>query len=304
MYTKYSRPLLLLSIILFVACSGNNNKTKTNIGTVNSFDQIEYEGLTEFNPDSIKNEDIVFYNLFSPVDLTYLVKKHSSFFNSMLINPLNNITKYNVSDRIAFNLGVYGADLSYLLMFEQTQQAISYLSAIQRLADMLEIPREFVDFTYLNAETHSHNIDTLINLARDAYYQTEIYLTQTGRQQYAALILLGGWIETMCIATQMYKAADAQLVAKLAAQKFSVNSLYTLLQNNADKIENPEYLLLMKKLVKAYSAANIVFPPDSMVIDTIKKRILVKDKTMIKIDEASLTEIKQTVLQMRNHFIN
>ena len=97
----------------------------------------------EFNPTEFKSEDIVFYNLFSPVDLTYLISKSSSYYNSSLINPLNNITNYTNSVQLALNLGVYGADFSYLTMFNQSQQAYSYISAIQQVAQELGIPQEY-----------------------------------------------------------------------------------------------------------------------------------------------------------------
>ncbi len=292
----------LLFVMLFL--TGCNQSAKNGGHTTDSIDQqIEVNGVS-FDPDNYSHEDIVFYNLFSPVDLSYLVSQSNSFYNSSFLNPLNNITKYSSSTQIALNLGVYGADLSYLWMFKQSQQALSYLAAIQRLSDQLEIPREFVDFTFIKAEGKADNADSLIKIARESYYLSEKYLKESGRDHAAALILLGGWIETMHIATKMYPEPDGEAAGRIAAQQFSLNSLYTLLMNYQESEDLSEYTLLLKKLKNTYEESGIVFPEGSLLIDTLERKIYVTPGSEIQFSVEDAKRITTRVNSIRNHIIN
>lgn len=289
----------LLVCILISGCKKSNRDKNLEKGN-EPFD----ENVISFNPEAYQAEEIVFYNLFSPVDLTYLVTKDMSYYNSSLLNPLNNISKYNESVKSALNLGIYGADLSYLWLFDQSQQAQSYLYAIQSLSEQLGISRDFVDFTLANAENHSQELDTLINIARESYFTADSYLKENGKEDLASLILVGGWIETMYIAVNMYDKPDANIISKIATQKFSVNSLYKLLQVSRDKLSVTEYLLLIKKMNNLYEEMKINFPPESLVIDTMKHRIFIANNALINLDSEQLDEIKNLTRQIREHIIN
>ncbi|HCC28593.1 MAG TPA: hypothetical protein DEQ03_00790 [Marinilabiliales bacterium] len=262
------------------------------------------QSLVLFDEADYKKDEIVFFNLFSPVDFTYLVTENNAYYNSLLINPIDNITKYNQSTKIALNLGVYGADISYLWMFNQSQQALSYRTAIQRLTDQLEIPVEFVEFTFETAETHSNKFDTLVILARKTYQSADTFLKESGREHSAGLILLGGWLETMFIATNMYEKPDALLMGRIAIQKFSINSLYQILQKHQENIEISEYLVLLRKLKKVYDENTVLFPAECMMIDTVAKQIRLINPPPQSLTHDQYKEIQRITAQIRNHIIN
>lgn len=297
----FANSYLILLLLIMVSC----NQAKKNEVRENSEKQeiVNTEGTISFKVEDYNAEEIIFYNLFSPVELTYLVSKKESYYNSSLINPLNNITKYNQSAKVALNLGIYGADISYLWMFEQSQQALSYRAAIQRLTDQLDIPRELVALTYSNAESNSQNFDSLVYIAKVAYSKTDKYLKETGRNHSASLVLLGGWIETLYIATQMYEKPDSKLMGKIVIQTFSLNSLIGLLQISNENIDVSEYLLLLKKLKKAFDNLALQFPPESLVIDTSSKHIKLISHESLNLKSEDLAEIRRITRQIRNHII-
>ncbi|MBI9066662.1 MAG: hypothetical protein JEZ09_05175 [Salinivirgaceae bacterium] len=294
---------ILFVTFLIISCAPNK-KAEVKEKHLETEMQVEInENEVSFNPDNYQAEDIVFYNLFSPVDLTYLVSKQNAFYNSYLINPINNITKYTESSKIALNLGVYGADISYLWMFDQSQQSLSYRSAIQRLTDKLEIPRDFVDFTYLQAENYQEQFDSLVFVARHSYTTADNYLKEADREHSAALILLGGWIETLYIATHMFENPDKKLLSRIAIQKYSLSSLYNILQKYQDDNDVAEYLLLLKKLKKTYDELEVQFEAESLVIDTAKKRISLKPDAAFEITPADIVKIKNQTRQIREYII-
>lgn len=297
--------IYILSFITLLAFmqSCNNKSTET---TEKQFIETEFkkeEGTITFKPENYRNEEIVFYNLFSPVELTYLVSKKEAFYNSALLNPLNNITKYNTSNKVALNLGIYGADISYLWMFDQQQQALSYRAAIQRLTDQLEIPREMVNFTYESAEANSQNFDSLVQIAKVSYLHTDKHLKETGRQHSASLVLLGGWIETLYIAIHMYENPSTKLLGKIAIQKYSVNSLISLLQLSQNQSDISEYLLLLRRLKKAFDELDVQFPAESLVIDTSMKHIKLNDHNHPNLKPSQFSDIKRITRLIRAHII-
>ena len=76
-----------------------------------------------------------------------------------------------------------------------------------------------------------------------------------------------------------------------------------MIQNCQNDIVMSEYLLLMKKLNGSFKKLESQLNPEDIVIDTINKRITIKDTDNVKIDPSQFTEIKELTSQIRNHII-
>ncbi len=64
-------------------------------------------------------------------------------FDADLTNPVGNVNQYSESNTQAINLGVYGADLAYVISFEQYQSVGAYIKGTKFLADNVGIPLAF-----------------------------------------------------------------------------------------------------------------------------------------------------------------
>ena len=86
-------------------------------------------------------------------------------FNESLINPRDKADQYaSITNKAALNLGVYAADIGYLVSYEKTQEAIDYLNSAKALADGLGIIGSF-DVEVLNQfEKNLSNKDSLTQL--------------------------------------------------------------------------------------------------------------------------------------------
>ncbi len=283
-------------IIIFISC---RNEKKNNV-TLNE-NAIKSDTLSSVPISS--QEDVVFYNLFSPVDVANLVDNRTAYYNSSVINALNHITQYNTSSQMALNVGIYGADLSYLWIFHQSQQALSYLSAIQHLTDKLEIPRHFIDLTMELVESSAQNTDTLIAIARKTYAETNRFLTESHREHTSTLILLGGWIESMYITLNMYQGPDIKLTSKILSQKFSLLSLMNLIENNPEDPSLAPYLQQLKILEACFSGLESKFSPESIMIDTVNKKILVQENGLQNASPANFSELKDQIQKIRNNMV-
>jgi hypothetical protein len=78
--------------ILFSSCNNKPQKTADQVDKL-----IESNNEDKPLPKDLKDEDIIFYNIFTPSDMSNLIDEYSSYYRSTLINSLNNITRYNQS---------------------------------------------------------------------------------------------------------------------------------------------------------------------------------------------------------------
>ena len=294
--TNLLSSILICAAAVFVSCTNVNNHKK-NIDV----DSFENEKPL---PKGLTDEDIIFYNIFTPTDMSNLINNYSAFYKSNLVNSVHNTDKYTHSTSKALNIGVYGADINYLWVFEQNQQAATYIKTVQSLADQLGVPSNFVAMTAEKAGYHSANIDSLKSIARVAYKDITNYLNACGRGNNAALVLLGGWIETLYIAINMYNQPDAKMVSRIATQRFSLNIIINILQNQQNDIDVSSYLVMLRKLRKAFDEFVIRVPKGCLIIDTANKRIIIKDHENMNFDIEQVNNIRQITNDIRRMMIN
>ena len=132
------------------------------------------------------------------------------------------------------NLGVYAVDLSYARVFEQYQKAGSYFSAMYRLSEELGIPEDYIYSTSDRLERNISNKDSLNKIANEIYVTVDEYLKENEREHASALIVLGGWVEALYIAANVFdldnENEDFEYMERIAEQKYSLEKLIELLE--------------------------------------------------------------------------
>jgi hypothetical protein len=130
----------------------------------------------------------------------------------------------------ALKLGILGADLGYLNMYEKTSSAIDLLSSIKKLADGINVGQYF-DFEAIKRLSRSRsNLDSLLFISQNSFNQIDKYLRDNGRGQYSALMIIGVWIEGQYLATQVLNQhPDTILRNRVGEQKVILGDLLMLL---------------------------------------------------------------------------
>jgi hypothetical protein len=174
----------------------------------------------------------VFYSIPSPIETTSLLKAAGAKYNASYLNPIENVSKYSTAASRALNLGIYGSDLSFTSIFDQTQESMLYLRCTNKLATSLGISGAFDESTTSRIEANLENRDSLLAIISDSYWNADSYLKENGQPGVSALIIAGGWIEGLYIATKI--AADtknADIVTRIGEQKLSLDNLVALLES-------------------------------------------------------------------------
>lgn len=294
--------ITFIGVVLLAVISCNST---TKDSASNAILEVTVDSSISISVDVSSNsdEDVIFYNMLYPIDLGSVIEKSNSYFNSTLLNPLNNVSNYQESGGMALALGVYGADLSYLWVFNQSQQALSYFTAIKQLSFDIGIPNDYVKLSATKAELYTDNVDSLVSIARKAYYGCDEYLMNSGKEDLAVLILLGGWIETMHTAFSLYKNPNAHMSLKILSQKYSLASLYNLL----NQYPNNDYIVrfgpkLVAMLIEFGNLQNKHLS-NQLVLDTVNKTVSFSSNSDLSITDSDFVDLRAMVEELRNEII-
>lgn len=140
-----------------------------------------------------------------------------------ITNPIENSKKYFQSTKRAINLGVFGADLSYVTLYNMQQEVINYLDVIRSLSNELNMSRIYNEELYEKMKLNFDNRDELVKILTSSFNDTYAYLTENDQQPLALLVVGGAWVEGMYLTTHVSEAAyqNANFAGVLLEQKKS-----------------------------------------------------------------------------------
>ena len=290
--------------ILIVSSCSNNNNNESNVEDLEVPDSL----ITKDSVPQISNktiEDLV-QNISSPIEMASLIKETGSKFSPELLAPTNNIDKYETSVKRALALGIYGADLGYLNLYNQTRFIVDYLTAIKTLAEGIKVD-QFFDFNALKElATSGDNVDTLMYLSVSSFNKIDKYLRAHNRTNISVLIITGVWIEGMYFATQINTDAQNKKISDRIAEQKTVlaNLLLILKQYKGDKdFEN--LVKNMEKLKEAYEPIEITYElgEPKMVEKDGMLVVVQNEKPIINVSEKDLEDIKNIVADIRYNIL-
>jgi len=188
--------------------------------------------------DSLKNQSknemvSVFYSLPSPMEMSALIKRTGVSYSDEYLHNINDAERYTTNKGMALNLGIYGADLSYASFFEQHQTSIKYLGVVKELANNLDIIEAIKDADLKNMEDNMYNKDALMRTMSETFFKSDAYLKENERQEIAAIIVVGGWIESLYIALNLTDKSitkNKDLVNSIIDQYLTLETVILLLQ--------------------------------------------------------------------------
>lgn len=253
----YKLIISIVTILVLFSCQ-STMRDKKEI----DFNESEKDSLLRsLSIDYVKKAKFIFYNMSSPIEMAQIFENSGSSFNEELLFDYLKYSNYSSSKKIAIMMGVYGVDLSYARMHDQAQISVKYLATIKKLAEDLGVPEDYISLTATNIEKNITNRDSLFRLANEAYLAANTYLKGNERESTASLILMGGWIESIYIATSIFDPDEPnnELIRKIAEQKYSLNSLITLLRNDSEDEKISEYISLLTLLKNEFQHFNLYY---------------------------------------------
>ena len=129
------------------------------------------------------------FSIPSPMQTALLIQKSGVTYDKGILNAGNKNGQYVTDYARALNLGIYGADLGYVSMYNQTQDALAYLGAVKTLADKLGVSAAFDQQTMKRIQENISVKDSMLVLVGIAYRASDAYLKTNKRTEISSLIL-------------------------------------------------------------------------------------------------------------------
>jgi len=303
--TKFFIFVTVLSLVY--SCGGTSENAETD-----GFDDFSVPDsvLTEEDEPLIISEQAmegIISNISSPVEMSSLIKESGVQFNYKYLNSTDNIDNYNTGFIQALNLGVLGADLGYLNMYNKTGTVLSYITSIKTLADNLKVG-QFFDFSMLKRlATNSDNLDSLMYISVSSFDQMDVFLRENNRSDVSALIVTGVWLEGLFLATQVVKDASSnkEIIERIGEQKLILNDLLIILNNyKRDKkfFDLIERINKIKSLFKEVSITYEVGEPEAVEINGVLT-IIQNETSIVNITDEQIKAITAEVESVRNFIV-
>ncbi len=178
---------------LLVACGGGEKKQEA---ATDEFDKA----ATELK-DKVER---VIYEIPPPAEIPFIIQATGADFNPDIVNTLSKAEKYKATNKVAaLNLGVYATDIGYLVTYERVQDALNYMEASLSLAESIGIQNAIDQGLIQKFESNLNEKDTLANIINNVIENSDDYLKENERNNIAALVLAGTFIEGLYISTQL-----------------------------------------------------------------------------------------------------
>ena len=245
------------------------------------------------------------FSIPSPIQMALLLKETNASYNQDLLNSTKNISKYTTEYKQALNLGIYGADLGYASINDENSASLNCLSVVESLTDKLGLSGIF-DKTFMTRfEKNKTNKDSVLMIVSEAFRNGDDYLKNEKRKSTSALILTGGWIESIYYACDLNNSStNDKIISRIGDQQQTISTIIEILGEYNTKGENDKLIKQMKDLKVSFDLIKIDYVFVKPITDAKKKLTILQHTSKVTIDPKVLEAISTKVHAIRESIIN
>lgn len=176
------------------------------------------------------------YQMPTPNELFQIVRTMSGEGQKRMMSPAKNVERYATMPKKALNFGVYATDLVYASTYKITSEVVRYYLTCKKLGDELGLGGSFNDQDFVRLERNLTRGDSLDMISNEAYERAYRRMQDERMGPTLALVLAGGWIESMHLVSRQVLHFDASdpLVMRVAEQKTSLDHLIDMMEQYKD----------------------------------------------------------------------
>ena len=303
----YRKSLFVLAVVfaigIITSCSSGKDKSKDSDDMV-TIDSLE---IDEQLIQDVKTVKEIFYSLPSPLETAMILKQAGAKYNEELLNPTDNVSKYVTNKSMALNLGIYTTDLSYASLFDQTQATINYMNASKKMAEGLGILNAIDEGIIERLEANINNRDVIMDIISETIMNSSSFFEENDRQAMSTIVLVGGWIEGLYIATNLVgPEADFnsnELVKRIIDQKLTMSTILSLLNENSDNEDVQFVMTNVNELKAIFDKIEITTSKIEPVTDEETKVTTLKSETTVTMTPKTYKQLKDKVKVIRSNYI-
>jgi hypothetical protein len=272
--------IFLLGCVSIGITSCNNNENTEN----NTYEQ---------GVEKVKAERT--FILPSPLQIVSIFKKAGLVFSNDILNPVDNINKYNTKLNRSLGLGSYSANITYCVVNKQKQDAYQYLKVIKKLTDDLGMSTVFETENFLlRFEQNLSNEDSLISILADLQIELDNYFEDNSEEELAALIFAGAWVESVHFgAFSFNNQINEKVSVRLAEQYIVLTNLIKTIELNKSNENLSELLADLKEIKEVFEN-----------FDFISSKSDVENEDNINLNKNEVQKLSEIITLKRNKIIN
>lgn len=254
----------------------------------------------------VKQAEKIFQSLPSPLESAMLIKSAGAKFDRKFLNAIDNAKNYSTNRSQALNLGIYTCDLSFASLYDQTQLIIDYMNAAKKMADGLGILDAINQSTITELEENINNTEVIMKIVSETFLNSNSYLADNDQPAIASIVLVGGWMEGLYIATQLVDEKEFngnKLVGRIIDQKLSIGVLLSLLNSNKENPAVGDLIVQMNKLKTVFDKINISAKPIKTEIDKTTKVTILRSEVTTDMSLSTYKELASVVAEIRSSFV-
>jgi len=296
------RPLFFVILLFLFFSLSCRNGTKEKESFIPVFSTYKSDSV---NKNNIPPKDEIFYGILTPVEICTIFNRLQISHNNEILNPVSNKDQYLSSSKASINTGVYGVDFGYLKLFGVGQEMIDCMVTIRDMSNKLGVPDKYLTEPLKRINNDISESDTILSLMNDAYIKIEAHLREGGRESTAGLMVMGGWVEAMYIATQLVynsEKPDPEVIQKIAEQKYTLTTLLSFLKNYYDDPVVVYYSKKLKYLKNYFDTFDIYFKKGDLEID-IKKQVFRSTGSEMNVTLETLNKIRDYIGKLRTEMV-
>jgi hypothetical protein len=176
-----------------------------------------------------------FFQVPSPGEMLTFIKmvggknnKNISFLNS----PANE-KNYTDNKLKSLNFGIYSCDLSYCSIFEIGSESLKYFKTVKMMGDQIGVSTAIKPEVLKRLESNISSPDSLAVITDDVYFSSFEALEDSKQGPTLALVVAGGWLESIYIAINLAKyEPNSPVIERLADQKYTLENLIEFLKKH------------------------------------------------------------------------
>lgn len=227
--------ILVFSVVFaatFVNCSSDNHDTAdhsadssaVSAGTVAPAEPVTVDEV------AMMKFDMLLANMPSPMEILNDLNKSKTPYNHAFVVQDKKYSNATSADQKALYMGIYSIDMSYVINYDQSQEALGYMVGVKKIADELGISQYYDKSFYDRFSKNLGSKDSLMNMVNNAYALTDNYCRNNDQLKTATHIFVGSWIESMHMAVDAIGGADQNegnkaLYTRVWNQRFHLKQL-------------------------------------------------------------------------------
>jgi len=296
----------ILALLIFFAAACSSEKEP---GVDVYKDMAEHSEINEAPKVSEEVIREIIMQIPSPLEISVMLKDAGIDYRSKILNAPENASGYTTSYEKSLALGIYGTDLGYTNIFEQSKDAVKYLAVIQELSNEMNIGQFFDYKTIKRLASSSNNLDSLLLITTQNFNNINNFLQEQQRSNLSVLLLAGGWIEALHIVLDTYQqnTGNEQLRQTIGEQQIILDKIVALLEfythtdSNINQLH--EDLVTLRGI---YDQVEIINRPGEVTTEVVDGIVVVNDQSSqeISISEQTIHQIQLSVGNIREKIIS